>query len=257
MILKYAVRVDDYPRALTIDPRLPDTTKHLRLAMFNEVFKKYGVKYILGVVPTMLDSKDIQLIQEAKIDVAMHGVDHRKWLINLCECNPECIEKAKADEASPIKKPILITTCKLQDLIAEHKRIMEVHFGKLTSYISPFDEDTPNLRHHLKQLGFKTFFGGEIEAKGKCFFDENGLLCLQSPRPYYTRSREIPALVFNELAWNETTFNSIEEDTIMTITLHFTWETIENAYAANLSRLCEMLAKHVTMGTKELEEYCK
>ncbi|MFH1230030.1 MAG: hypothetical protein V1709_00895 [Planctomycetota bacterium] len=248
-MLKFIVRVDDYPRALNTDPRLPDATKHLRLAMFNEVFKKYGVKYILGVVPTMLDSRDIQIIQEAKIDVAMHGVDHRRWLVNLCECNVKEIRVIEEMEGE---------SCRLHKLLAEHKRIMEVRFGKITSYISPFDEDTPNLRYHLKQIGFKTFFGGKIEEGGKCFFDDNGLMCLQSSHLYYTRSREIPALVFNEQIYrDEYALNMIEEDTLITITLHFTWETIESAYVSNLSRLCDMLAKHVTVGTKELEEYCK
>lgn len=246
-MLKFIVRIDDYPRALKTDPRIPDSTKHIRLAMFNEVFKKSGVKYILGVVPTLLDTTDIKLINEAKIDVAMHGVDHRANFSNLCKCdiNPN------------LDKSILKTLCKLHELLSEHKRIMEMNFNKITSYISPFNEDTPMLRYHLMQLGFKIFMGGEVESKGKCYFDEFGLLCLQSPHIYYSRAKEIPALIFNELVWNETTFNSIEEDVIMTITLHFTWETIENSYGTGLKRLCEMLKGHVTMGTKELEEYCK
>lgn len=257
-MLKFIVRVDDYPRALQVDPRIPDSTKHIRLAMFNEVFKRHGVKYILGVVPALLDTKDIQLIQEAKIDVAMHGVDHRQHFSKLCKCNMDCIEKEIADEASPFKKPILRTTCKLHKLLSEHKRIMEMHFGRITSYISPFNEDTPRLRYHLMQLGFKTFFGGTMESKGKCFFDDFGLLNMQSPHVYYARAREIPALVFNEQVYrDDMAFRTIDDDTLMTITLHFTWETIENVNGPGLKRLCEMLKGHETMWASDLEVYCK
>lgn len=177
------IRVDDYPRALKEDERIGDSNRLDRLFCFDKIFKIFGIKYILGVVPSLINERDAELFKKLNIQIAMHGFDHSQ---NFHIKTKEDIRK---------------------DLLSGIKILNE--FGIVTSdYISPFNEDSVDLKSVLLDLGFKRFFGGEIKEESQ-FSNYGDMECYQSPKKYYNIAEKI---VIDK------------NDNNFIVTLHYTWE---------------------------------
>lgn len=184
-------RIDDYPTG--IKPVIPN-----RFAEFDKVlleFEKRQLKYLLGVVPYLINEEDIDYLKSLKCAViALHGYDHN--FHTFTEANREEFKGWNTESIIAKLKYGLETS--LKDFIVD-------------SYIPPFNNFSQNLVDALVELNFNTITTGIHAPK----FDYKTLKVMTPKPQFYGTSTEI----INRL-------HSFDKDNDH-IALHLTWEVWE------------------------------
>ena len=184
-------RIDDYPTG--IKPVIPN-----RFDEFDKVlleFEKRKLKYLLGVVPYLINEEDVDYLKKLNYAViALHGYDHN--FHTFTESNREEFKGWNT-----------------QSIIAKLKYGLDTSLKDFTidSYIPPFNNFSQNLIDALVELNFNTITTG-VNAP---MFDYKTLKVMTPKPQFYGTSTEI----INHL-------NSFDKDNDH-IALHLTWEISE------------------------------
>lgn len=189
---KIIFRIDDYPTGVK---KIIDN----RLILFDIVlseFEKRQIKYVIGVVPKLVDKDDIFYLKTLKYaEIAVHGYDHNYFVWNG-QNNNEFFNQPKDTISLKIDESIQL----LKDF-------------KIDWFIPPFNKNTQNLVDVLEEKNIKN-----ITIGPEYFYQEGGNvnfknLNVHSPQ-YYGKSSSMI---------NEINFNNIEGQ----ICFHLTWEIDE------------------------------
>ena len=184
-------RIDDYPTG--VKPVISN-----RFVEFDKVlseFEKRELKYLLGVVPYLINEEDVDYLKGLKhAIIALHGYDHN--FHTFTELNRE--EFKGWNTQSIIAKLKYGLDTSLKDFIID-------------AYIPPFNNFSQNLIDALIELNFKTMTTG-VNAP---MFNYKTLRVMTPKPQFYGTSTEI----INHL-------NSFDKDNDH-IALHLTWEISE------------------------------
>ena len=186
-------RIDDYPTG--IKPVIPN-----RFAEFDKVlseFEKRKLKYLLGVVPYLINEEDVAYLKGLKhAIIALHGYDHN--FHTFTELNRE--EFKGWNTQSIIAKLKYGLDTSLKDFIID-------------AYIPPFNNFSQNLIDALIELNFNTMTTGVNPPN----FDYKTLNVMTPKHDFYGTSTEI----INNIS----TFDKTKDH----IALHLTWEIRERS----------------------------
>ncbi len=209
--VKYLVRVDDFPRW---------DNSFNNFLNFHEIFKKYKIPYLLGVTPLLslnvldpknkkfrsLTTNEADLLKEPIITVGLHGLTHQT-ILNKRWKRSEFIGLSSQEIENRVVNGI-------KELA---KYNIESHI-----FIPPFNAIDEKNYEILKRY-FKIITGGpeSIKTLGfkitPCYF--KGALYIPSYPPVYGSCKEIVNFIKSL---------EIEEDIIVPITLHWSYEAKNN-----------------------------
>ena len=155
------VRIDDFPSG--IRPILDDLEPIYNVLM---EFEKRNIRFVLGIVPTLLTDEMIQRLKTFKhLILAQHGYNHKydelskKLVKNNDPYNDWCCMDQFNEFEGMSKEAI-------KNKLEEGKKILE-QIGPMDIYIPPCNRLDPNTLSVLEDMGIKFILGDNIHLQSK------------------------------------------------------------------------------------------
>lgn len=191
-------RVDDFPGVKTEEFFKHNFENYKR---FDACMQKYGISYVLGVVPAYVISTQLLWLKEqAHITIAMHGIAHGR----------DYFDEFHGKTYRDIENALHVMKDRFEALLET----------RVVDYIPPYNTISADTVLALSRLGFDNVYGGpETDDEIKNFIAIQGMNYIHSQPPLeYGRSDELVERGSVEYLERECVDREIY------ISLHWTWE---------------------------------